>query len=194
MEFRELRDIIIAAVVLAVAFSFRTDLDVFLRNLLPAAVGVSLGFILHELAHRFVAKHYKCYAEFRLWSQGLILALVLAIVSNGSFIFAAPGAVYIQQSADLWGRVQISKKHNGLISIAGALTNIALAIIFLSLALLANIEPQMFLFAAGVNIWLAVFNMLPIPPLDGSKVFGWNKIIWLVSFAVFVAMFILVGF
>jgi len=29
-----------------------------------------------------------------------------------------------------------------------------------------------------VNLFLATFNMLPIMPLDGAKVFRWNKLIW----------------
>jgi len=189
MESRELRDIIIAAAVLAIAFSFNWDINVFAKNLLPAAIGVSLGFILHELAHRFLAKKYKCYAEFRLWTQGLILALGLAILTNGSFIFAAPGAVYIQNASDLWGRpVTISKKQNGLISLIGPITNIILASIFLAIAFFTGIASQIMFFAASVNIWLAIFNMLPVPPLDGSKVFWWDKRIWIVCFAVFAAL------
>ena len=194
MEMRELRDIVIAAAVLAIAFSVSWDTSTFVKNLTPAAIGVSLGFILHELAHRFLAKKYKCYAEFRLWTQGLVLALALAVLTNGSFIFAAPGAVYIQQRADLWGRpVMISKKQNGLISLAGPITNIILAAIFLSIAFFTGIASQIMFFAASVNIWLAIFNMLPIPPLDGSKIFFWNKKIWIVSFAAFAALMFLVG-
>jgi Zn-dependent protease len=29
-----------------------------------------------------------------------------------------------------------------------------------------------------VNLWLAAFNLIPVPPLDGSKVFAWSKLIW----------------
>ena len=194
METSELRDIVIAAAALAIAFSVNWDLKAFSNNLLPAAVGVSLGFILHELSHRFVAKKYKCYAEFRLWTQGLVLALALAILTNGSFIFAAPGAVYIQQRADLWGRpVMISKKQNGIISIAGPITNIILSGIFITGAFFAAAFSQIFIFAASVNIWLAIFNMLPIPPLDGSKIFLWDKRIWIAAFSIFIALFFAVG-
>ncbi|TLZ55689.1 MAG: hypothetical protein E6K17_05280, partial [Methanobacteriota archaeon] len=36
-------------------------------------------------------------------------------------------------------------------------------------------------FSAYINAFLGVFNMLPIPPLDGSKVFRWNVAIWAVA-------------
>ena len=29
-----------------------------------------------------------------------------------------------------------------------------------------------------VNLFLATFNMIPVMPLDGAKVFRWNKVIW----------------
>ena len=46
-----------------------------------------LGFLLHELAHKFVAQHYGCTAEFRAWDQFLYLAVGLAVFIG--FIFAA---------------------------------------------------------------------------------------------------------
>ena len=80
--------------------------------------------MLHELAHKFVAIHYGFWAEYKLWVQGLILAVVISVISN--FIFAAPGAVYIHGE-------YISDEQNGKISLAGPLTNIVLALIFLSI-------------------------------------------------------------
>jgi len=29
-----------------------------------------------------------------------------------------------------------------------------------------------------INLWLAAFNLIPIPPFDGSKIFSWSKPIW----------------
>ena len=58
-----------------------------------------------------------------MWVQGLILAIVTAAFG---FVFAAPGAVYIQGE-------YISKEENGKISIAGPLINIGLAILFMKI-------------------------------------------------------------
>ena len=33
-------------------------------------------------------------------------------------------------------------------------------------------------YGAIINLWLGLFNMLPIGPLDGKKVFAWNPKIW----------------
>jgi Zn-dependent protease len=31
---------------------------------------------------------------------------------------------------------------------------------------------------ARLNLWLAAFNLLPFPPLDGFKVFSWKPAVW----------------
>ena len=92
---REIRDIIISMLVIAGAFAYifsGRNLNIFFYLIPVTLVSVGLGFVLHELSHKFVAVHYGFYAEYRKWVQGLILALVTAYFG---FVFAAPGAVYI---------------------------------------------------------------------------------------------------
>jgi len=177
---REIRDIIISMLVIAGAFAYVFK-DINHGNfisLIPVAlVAVGLGFVFHELAHKFMAVRYGFYAEYRLWVQGLILAIVTAALG---FVFAAPGAVYIHGQ-------HISKEENGKISIAGPLTNIALAIIFFVILLFAPYSPLLSLVCSlgfFVNSFLAFFNLLPVFMLDGAKVFKWNPLIWLVTIAV----------
>jgi len=150
----------------------------FFEALPIAALGVGTGFILHELAHKYVAIHYGAKAEFRLWTTGLALAIILPVITLGRFLFAAPGAVYIFDH-------NTSVKQNGVISLAGPLTNIVLGVVFLVFAL--SIDQTAFfgtLFSsvASINFFLAFFNLIPIYPLDGSKVFAWNVAVWAVLF------------
>ena len=127
-----------------------------------------LGFLLHELAHKFVAQHYGCTAEFRAWDQFLYLAVGLAVFIG--FIFAAPGAVMISG--------MITRKENGIISVAGPATNYVLAMIFFGLGLLFSSGASIFATGFSINIWLGLFNLIPFGPLDGRKVFDWNKAVW----------------
>ncbi len=183
MEFsgREIKDILISTLVIGFSFAWVTrDNPDYLRfNFVEVFIimlfAVGSAFILHELAHKLSAQNFGCYAEYKMWETGLILAFFMA-VSPLKIVFAAPGAVYIAP-----GRFGLTKKQDLIISSAGIVTNIALAIIF---SVIARILPFgfasiAFSVAAMVNSWIALFNLIPIPPLDGSKVIRWNFGVWL---------------
>ena len=184
---REQRDLLISWVTISLAFSLVLSENFlnffsFFEALPIAALGVGTGFILHELAHKYVAIHYGAHGEFRAWNIGLLLAIVLPVVTGlfggRPFLFAAPGAVYI------FGK-EISVKQNGLISVAGPLTNVLLGVCFLFFGLLFS--DSIFLFrlfssVAQINFFLGFFNLIPIFPLDGSKVLAWNALVWALLF------------
>lgn len=181
MRFKEFKDLAISAVVLAFAFGIAMSggIDALSNpGFLMIVVGmaffaVSSGFVLHELAHRLIARKSGYQAEYAMWPTGLIIALASSLMG---FIFAAPGAVNIRPGARLPATEEEHKTNIGLISIAGPATNIALALVFL---LVNSFFPHL-LFALGarINIWLAVFNLIPFGPLDGAKIFWWNKLYW----------------
>jgi Zn-dependent protease len=152
---------------------------------LVAFVSTTTGFFLHEMAHKFVAQRYGCWAEFRYSQQGLFIALILSAIAG--FLFAAPGAVYIA------GR--IDKRQNGIISIAGPLTNVAVAVAAIPLMLLTSgIIAWGFYTVIFFNSFLAIFNMIPVMPLDGSKVWRWDPVVYIVSVVGIGALMYLVWF
>ena len=197
VENKEINDILISAIVLSVAFGIFLNGGILgisnfsLNTLITAIIVVSTSFILHELAHRFLARRYGFYAEYKMWPQGLLLALITSLFG---FIFAAPGAVMIHPKADLWGASKtLTRRRIGLIALVGPLTNIAFIGIFGAAFL---IFPSR-IFAVGliINIVLAFFNMIPIAILDGAKVFGWDKRVWAAVFVpLLVLYFIISGF
>lgn len=191
MEFKEARDLTIAAIVLAFVFVYKgfDQLDATIQLLPFGLIAVSLSFILHEMAHRYFAKRYEHHAEFQLWPIGLIIALALAIGTNGMFVFAAPGAVMIFQRADLWGNVKyMTHKQIGIVGISGSVVNMILAAGF-TLTALATGWTLLYT-GTFINIWLALFNMIPIGILDGYKVFHWDRRIWAAFFALCIASLI----
>jgi Zn-dependent protease len=166
----ELNHITIALFVITLALTLFFELPIFTGfAIMLSTFGVA--FISHELAHKYVAQKYGFWAEFRYWETGLILGLLMGLTR--AFLFLAPGAVYISAYG-------ISKKQNAYISLAGAATNVILAFVFLIFSPLFG--PTISSFAVSINLLLAIFNLLPIPPLDGSKVFAWNKKNWAVIF------------
>ena len=81
----EVRDLIIAFIVISLCFGIATtrkDVQAILFILPIVMVGVGTGFILHELGHKFVSMKYGYWAEFKLWPQGLLVALVTSFCAE----------------------------------------------------------------------------------------------------------------
>ena len=182
----EIRDLIISFIVIALGFTILYSNGDYshISIVFPVVmIGVGVGFIFHELGHKFVAMHYGYYAEYELWPTGLLIALVSSFFG---FIFAAPGAVVIYSQG-------MEEKTNGIISIAGPIVNIILGLIFFlilgSLGDFVYTEAGAIVYlicvlGTRINFFLAAFNLLPIPPLDGSIVMSWSIPIWLITFAI----------
>ncbi len=181
MDKTEIIHLVVSWITITLAFSIDSlylGIQRFLVDFPILLLVLGAGFIFHELGHRTVARKFGLVAFYRAWIPGLLLALALAFMTAGRFVFAAPGAVYI-------GGRPISRRENGLISLAGPMVNLLLGLGFLGLAFspvktLALIG----LYGAKTNFFLAAFNMIPFPPLDGYKVMLWNPIIWFISIAI----------
>ncbi len=191
---KEMHDILISIAVLTISFGIAfsggagkamQDPYFFMVYTLPVAfLSVFTAFFLHEMGHRIMARKYGCWSEFRMWEKGLLLAFVTALLG---FVFAAPGAVYISG--------MISRKQNGIISAAGPMTNALIAFSMMALAIFTTpFVAGIALFVAWINIFLAGFNLIPFPPLDGYKVFRWGIIPYLGMVALIIALYVALGY
>ena len=149
--------------------------------------------ILHEIAHGFVAERLgdptarlagrltldprKHIDQF----MSILLPLIL-IVSGSPVIFGAAKPVPVDPF-----NLREGRKDLALVSLSGPLTNIFIAVVVsLIIKIMFLINGPLFLsensflpsvyfilhMIARLNLLLAVFNLLPIPPLDGSKIFA----------------------
>jgi Zn-dependent protease len=162
---QEIKDLFISWALLSIAFAiiFNEGLGfttAFLVSFGTALIIVAVAFVLHELAHKYVAIHYGCSATFK---ANILFCFLAVIMSFFGFIFAAPGAVYIQGTA--------TKKQYGHIALAGPGINLIAAIITLPLALTF---PYLMPFTS-INALLATFNLIPFPGFDGEKILAWHK-------------------
>jgi len=169
---REIKDLVkawfIISLAFAIAFSGGGFFDAsILVIFLVSAFTVGLGFILHELAHRYFARRYGAHAEFYANNTMLFMALLFSFFG---FIFAAPGAVVI--------RGYLTKRKYGHIALAGPMMNILLGIVFLLFGIFLPVTMPVAKPGMMINFWLALFNMLPFPIFDGFKVLRWNKIVY----------------
>jgi Zn-dependent protease len=169
---KEIRDLAIGlAIIIAIplfAYVGRYNTTI----IIGALIAYTLAFLLHELAHKFMAQRLGYWAEFRVNQQGLLFTL-LSFISPLKII--APGAVMIQG--------YMNPNDYGKISIAGPATNIALGIINTIAYLLSQ---NQFIYIMGyigmiVNSSLALFNLIPFGNFDGLKIIRWNRVIWAIA-------------
>ena len=177
MDKIEARDIVLSVGVLTIAFSNLIHASIF-TSLLASFMAVIFCFFTHELAHRGLAKYYGFSARYVAWSFGLFLAL---ITSFFGFLFAAPGAVQISPYSEKFAfEVRpMTKREYGIIAFSGPAANIIGGICFALLWYFTGL--WIFKIVAELSFWLAFFNLLPLPPLDGSKVLIWNPLIEIIG-------------
>ena len=189
---REINDLILATLAFGLALAFMRMGGIF--NILSSGESLpfvilnmliwgilyilALGpaFIIHELAHKFLARHYGCWAEFRADPRGLKTGILIAALLG--IVFMAPGAVMVAGN--------ISREQNGKIALAGPISNLILFGIgivggALLLGITTNVFVEQFVMAwLWGNSILAAFNMIPYGPLDGRKVKDWSEpIFWI---------------
>jgi len=144
------------------------------KGLLFSFLGIVTAFLFHEMFHKFMAQKNGLWAEYRMYPQGLILALFLGIFTP--FIFAAPGAVMFRGGSRTY--------ETGLIALAGPLANIIIATITLPIYLFVLFEESLIGELVGficlINAFLGAFNLLPFGPLDGTKIIRWNATVWII--------------
>ena len=150
-------------------------------NLENAVLNVSLLWILttpHEFAHAWLADKLgddTPRREGRVtlnplahvdWLGTLVLPAITSLLGAG---FLGWGRAV---NTNPW-RLRGGMKGLALVALAGPLSNVLFAFLLAGIALLtANAVPALAEYAAqGVrlSLYLAIFNMLPVPPLDGSK-------------------------
>lgn len=177
----EMRDILIAIAALTIIFSYPNFL-----TLLPSAfIVVVTSFFLHELAHKFVAIKFGVKAFFKIWPLGIIAGLLFMFIPGVKF--AAPGAVVIySHKFAKWKRkyerymhfTEITIKQVGIIAAAGPVVNVIIALVAWGMASSFFIGNEFLTYLVLINSWLAIINLIPVNPLDGSKIFTWKPWFW----------------
>lgn len=195
---REIIHLVASLLVLTIAFTY-PDLNPELMAIV--AFGVGTGFILHELAHKFTAQRYGYVADYEASPTGLFLAIGLKIFTG--IVFAAPGAVMIRGKRSVYGQdedrswdsLQTAKEF-AYISVSGAVVNLLLAILFLTVSLFIT-DPlviKVLSWSAFINVFLAGFNMIPFGPLDGAKVWRYNPVLWGIVGVPAIILFLFINF
>jgi len=165
----ETKEIIKAWLAISIAFGILINKVyevAFVSSIIIASLTVGLGFLVHELAHRYFARKFGKHAEFRANNSMLLVAIIMSFFG---FIIAAPGAVLISGF--------VSRREGGIIASSGPAANLILALVFLPLVF---VIPSIAFYGLMINAWLALFNLIPFAGFDGYKVIEWSKTIYFI--------------
>ncbi|GGD40432.1 site-2 protease family protein [Aureimonas glaciei] len=159
------------------------DTDLFYKAstwILPILIAVTF----HEAAHAFAAWRLGDHTAYRLGRVtfnplrhidpvGTVLLPGILFITGAPFLFGWAKPVPVA-----FGRLRHPRRDMALVAVAGPLTNIVLALVSALLIHAGGLLPvsvapwalQMLYQSILLNLVLAVFNMIPLPPLDGSRI------------------------
>src|SRR3989338_6484854 len=200
----EARSLAIAVLVTAFVFSFKEwgygsafDFKIGLFNYFNAILIVALSFLVHISMQRIWALGTGFRLEWKMWSFGLLFALIMAFLTNG-FIWwlIIPGGIILHHMGGHrlgWFRYEINYWALGLTTATGTIATIILVMIFKALgAFVSNpLIDKLIIFI----IVYALCSLLPIPPLDGSRIFYGSRMfyVFLTSFAIIISLLLFSG-
>lgn len=165
--------------ILSYILNFSKSMDQYLVSQIFFFIVITFSAVIHEYAHGWMADRLgdpTARLSGRLTINPLVhidpvgtllMPAVLYLISNGTFLFAFAKPVPINPF-----NLRNIRNGTAIVAFAGPASNFLLAIIF---GILVRILPGtqltlFFLVIVYANIVLGVFNLVPIPPLDGSKV------------------------
>ena len=164
------------------------------QKLIIAAIPILVAITFHEVAHGFVANKLgdptaKMMGRLTLNPIAhidpigtIIMPVMLFILSNGAFIFGTAKPVPVN-----FYNLKRPRRDTALVSAAGPATNIMIAFISILLYILIQVifPPSssstfnqkimtplvmMIQYSISFNIFIAAFNLFPVPPLDGGRI------------------------
>ncbi len=201
---REVGDMLVSIVALGFLFSFSPGFlpegSPWLMNLLMATLLSGVVWTLHVAAQKLMARRYECRTIYfmspHFIAVSILLTLFISIMSFGQFVLVVAAVGFVNVSTKYSMRLGykfmgLTLKETGEVAVAGWIANVLLALL---LKVLHPVHPAFFTYFIEMNLWVALFNLLPIPPLDGSKILSWNVAAWVVSLALSITLLLTLPF
>ena len=182
----EARGLTIAILVIGFIISFkewgaeRFDFSIGLFNLFNAILIAALSILVHDAGQRLWGLAIGFRIEFRMWTFGLIFAVAIAFISNGNVWIIVPGGFMLHHLAGHrlgFFRYGVNYFGQAMVALAGPLFTLMLII---ALKALGVFFPDNILIEKAMmfNVIYMMTSMLPVPPLDGSKIFFGSRMLY----------------
>jgi Zn-dependent protease len=178
------------------------DFSIGLGNYIKAVIIMGAVLLIQLVTTKLMALYWGFRAEYKLWWYGILFGLGLAFLS-GSFTntlgkatiiwFLASGGIFFHHLAKHrlgWFRYGVNTWETALCCMMGSLSSILLAI-FVKIILYVIPGSLFFQKLLSVSLWFALFTILPIPPLNGSRLFFASRVTYFYILGLIVAFNIL---
>ena len=155
---------------------------------------VAVVFFTYDLSQKIMALKIGYRAEFRAWPTGLIIGLVFTLLSSGKWYVVLPGGIMLYHMATL----RIGKFRYGLnigtqgwLSFTGPLALLVLGTFFVAMSKQLHIMPSFFNEFAKITFVFMIYQLLPIPKLNGLNIFFWSRMTYIFIFSTLLAYVVL---
>jgi Zn-dependent protease len=181
---REALVLVAGALLIGILFLFaaRDPVDPILIGIYIVMGGLAL--IVHELGHWYLTRRYGCYTEVRFWGLGAVIMLITSWLFGN--VFAQPTMTLVRHHQPL------DRRSTALIMLAGPLVSVLIALLCLCLVPLGGIFRTAGMIGFMINLLTGVFELLPVPPCDGSEVRSWSTGVWLLIFLPLMGIYLVV--
>ncbi|MFH1849343.1 MAG: hypothetical protein ABH879_04095 [archaeon] len=199
---REVSELLVTILVVTFIFGFNDgsseiNASRWLFNFFNMFLIVTLAFLVHVGVQKFIAVWTGHKAEYRMWSFGLAIGVILAISSKGNLFFFLPGGILVSiLPTHRLGRFRYGLNYGtmGWIAASGPGANVLLGMFtkqVMNMFGFANPLMDQLIF---INFLIAFFTMLPVPPMDGMLLYFGTRLGYAFCFGIvfgYVVLFLL---
>lgn len=181
----ELRSFLVTVLVLGFVVSFDQwggaifNLTEGFWNFARALIFVAIALFVHHGGQRLWGLFRGFRVEQRIWWYGILISLLGVIVSDGLFVFLGASSTLIHPlPKHRFGRFRYGPNLSeyAMVCLAGPVFNIFLASFVVVLSWMTLFPAELAASLFTFNLIFAAWNLLPIPPLDGSRVMYFSRL------------------
>jgi hypothetical protein len=186
-EERELRDILLSILAITFIFAFNDKAESFelmhwlMHYALTFAI-VFVSFFAYDFAMKAAALHQGFRAEYRMWPMGIAISIIVTLLTKGNFYLILAGGLFVHHMMILRlgkFRYGLNVMAQGTIAAAGPVANLFLMTLSLAMARQLMIMPELFNYAAMINGYMMIYQLLPIPRLNGIHIFFMSRLAYI---------------
>ena len=183
-EAREMRDLLISILAVTFIFGFNDGRESFnlvfwLFNMFKTFIIVAIAILAFDGAMKVTALQQGFRAEYRMWPAGLAIGVIITLLTKGNFPLVLHGGLFLHHMMILRigkFRYGINVMAQGTIAATGAVAHLILMTIALAFSRQLGILPGFFDSMAVINGYMMIYQLLPIPKMNGIHIFFMSRL------------------